>query len=215
MAREPLKVLVVDDHRLVREGLVSLLRLNPEIEVVGEASGGDEAVAKARSLKPEVVLMDISMPGMNGITATRLIKKDLPETKVIMLTMLDQEGYVYEAVKAGATGYLLKNTGMEELVKAIKEVHKGGATLHPEAQAQLLKEYVYLAQSNRETYGLSERELEILQLLGDGLSNKEISDRLFISIQTVKTHITHIFEKLGVKDRTEAVATALRRGLIS
>ncbi|WP_287155659.1 response regulator transcription factor [Candidatus Solincola tengchongensis] len=215
MAREPLKVLVVDDHRLVREGLVSLLRLNPEIEVVGEASGGDEAVAKARSLKPDVVLMDISMPGMNGITATRLIKKDLPETKVIMLTMLDQEGYVYEAVKAGATGYLLKNTGMEELVKAIKEVHKGGATLHPEAQAQLLKEYVYLAQSNRETYGLSERELEILQLLGDGLSNKEISDRLFISIQTVKTHITHIFEKLGVKDRTEAVATALRRGLIS
>jgi DNA-binding NarL/FixJ family response regulator len=172
-------------------------------------------VGKARSLKPDVVLMDISMPGMNGITATRLIKKDLPETKVIMLTMLDQEGYVYEAVKAGATGYLLKNTGLEELVKAIKEVHRGGATLHPEAQAQLLKEYVYLAQSNRETYGLSDRELEILQLVGDGLSNKEIADRLFISIQTVKTHITHIFEKLGVKDRTEAVATALRRGLIS
>ncbi len=215
MVRAPLKVLVVDDHRLVREGLISLLRLNPEIEVVGEASDGDEAVGKARSLKPDVVLMDISMPGMNGITATRLIKKDLPETKVIMLTMLDQEGYVYEAVKAGATGYLLKNTGLEELVKAIKEVHRGGATLHPEAQAQLLKEYVYLAQSNRDTYGLSERELEVLQLVGDGLSNKEIADRLFISIQTVKTHITHIFEKLGVKDRTEAVATALRRGLIS
>ncbi|MGQ9474947.1 MAG: response regulator [Actinomycetota bacterium] len=215
MLRQPVRVLVVDDHRLVREGLVSLLRLNPEIEVVGEASGGEEAVARARSLKPDVVLMDISMPGMNGITATRLIKKDLPESKVIMLTMLDQEGYVYEAVKAGATGYLLKNAGMDELVKAIKEVHKGGATLHPEAQAQLLKEYVYLAQSNRDTYGLSERELEILQLLGDGLSNKEIAEKLFISIQTVKTHITHIFEKLGVKDRTEAVATALRRGLIS
>ncbi|MDI6873852.1 response regulator [Candidatus Solincola sp.] len=215
MVRRTLKVLVVDDHRLVREGLISLLRLNPDINVVGEASGGDEAVAKARNLKPDVVLMDISMPGMNGITATRLIKKDLPETKVIMLTMLDQEGYVYEAVKAGATGYLLKNTGLEELVKAIKEVYKGGATLHPEAQAQLLKEYVYLAQSNRETYGLSDRELEILQLLGDGLSNKEIAEKLFISIQTVKTHITHIFEKLGVKDRTEAVATALRRGLIS
>lgn len=215
MVRQPLKVLVVDDHRLVREGLVSLLRLNPEIEVVGEASGGEEAVARARGLRPDVVLMDIGMPGMNGITATRLIKKDLPETKVIMLTMLDQEGYVYEAVKAGATGYLLKNTSLDELVKAIKEVYKGGATLHPEAQAQLLKEYVYLAQSNRDTYGLSERELEVLQLLGDGLSNKEIADKLFISIQTVKTHITHIFEKLGVKDRTEAVATALRRGLIS
>lgn len=215
MGSRVLKVMVVDDHRLVREGLVSLLRLNPEIEVVGEASGGEEAVSRARALKPDVVLMDISMPGMNGITATRLIKRELPETKVIMLTMLDQEGYVYEAVKAGATGYLLKNSGLEELVKAIKEVHKGGASLHPEAQAQLLKEYVYLAQSNRDTYGLSERELEILQLLGDGLSNKEISEKLFISIQTVKTHVTHIFEKLGVSDRTEAVATALRRGLIS
>jgi len=207
--------MVVDDHRLVREGLTSLLRITPEIEVVGEASNGDEAVAKARVLKPDVVLMDISMPGMNGITATKLIKKDLPETKVIMLTMLDQEGYVYEAVKAGATGYLLKNAGLEELVKAVKEVHKGGATLHPEAQAQLLKEYVYLVRSNRDTYGLSEREMEVLQLLADGLSNKEIGERLFISLQTVKTHITHIFEKLGVSDRTEAVAAALRRGLVT
>ncbi|MBC7247502.1 MAG: response regulator transcription factor [Actinobacteria bacterium] len=215
MGTRVLRVMVVDDHRLVREGLIGLLRLNPEIEVVGEAANGDEAVARAKALKPDVVLMDISMPGMNGITATRLIKKALPDTKVIMLTMLDQEGYVYESVKAGATGYLLKNAGLEELVKAVKEVHRGGATLHPDAQAQLLKEYLYLARSNRETYGLSEREMEILQLLADGLSNKEIADRLFISIQTVKTHITHIFEKLGVSDRTEAVAAALRRGLVT
>jgi DNA-binding NarL/FixJ family response regulator len=213
--KRPARILVVDDHRLVREGLVSLLRTHPEIEVVGEASGGDEAVAKAKSLRPDVVLMDISMPGMNGITATRLIKKDAPEVKVIMLTMLDQEGYVYEAVKAGATGYLLKNAGLEELVSSIKEVNKGGATLYPEAQAQLLKEYVSLARRNRDTYGLSDRELEVLQLLADGLSNKEIAARLYISVQTVKTHITHIFEKLGVRDRTEAVAAALRRGLVT
>jgi two-component system NarL family response regulator len=210
-----IRVMAVDDHRLVREGLTSLLRIHPEIEVVGEASDGDEAVSKARTLEPDVILMDISMPGMNGITATKIIKKEMPRTKVIMLTMLDQEGYVYEAVKAGATGYLLKNTGLDDLVKAIKEVLKGGATLHPDAQAQLLKEYVFMARQNRDTFGLSERELEVLQLLADGMSNKEIASKLFISTQTVKTHIAHIFDKLGVSDRTEAVAAALRRGLVT
>ncbi len=210
-----IRVLLVDDHRLVREGLTNLLRIHPDIEVVGDASNGDEGVAKARSLDPDVILMDISMPGMNGITATKLIKKEMPRIKIIMLTMLDQEGYVYEAVKAGATGYLLKNTGLEELVKAIKEVLKGGATLHPEAQAQLLKEYVFMARKNQDTYGLSDREIEVLQLLADGMSNKEIAGNLFISTQTVKTHIAHIFDKLGVSDRTEAVAAALRRGLVT
>lgn len=210
-----IKVLAVDDHRLVREGLTNLLRIHPEIEVVGEAADGDEAVAKTRTLEPDVILMDISMPGMNGITATKLIKKELPEAKIIMLTMLDQEGYVYEAVKAGATGYLLKNTGLEDLVKAIKEVLKGGATLHPDAQAQLLKEYVFMARKNQDSYGLSDREIEVLQLLADGMSNKEIAGSLFISTQTVKTHIAHIFDKLGVSDRTEAVAAALRRGLVT
>lgn len=214
MARK-IRVMVVDDHRLVREGLTSLLRIHPEIEVVGEASDGDEGVAKARTLEPDVILMDISMPGMNGITATKIIKKDVPKSKVIMLTMLDQEGYVYEAVKAGATGYLLKNTGLEDIVKAIKEVLKGGATLHPDAQAQLLKEYVFLARHNQDTYGLSDREIEVLQLLADGMSNKEIAGKLYISTQTVKTHIAHIFEKLGVSDRTEAVAAALRRGMVT
>jgi DNA-binding NarL/FixJ family response regulator len=210
-----IRVLTVDDHRLVREGLTNLLRIHPDIDVVGEASDGDEAVAKARTLDPDVILMDISMPGMNGITATKLIKKEMPRIKIIMLTMLDQEGYVYEAVKSGATGYLLKNTGLEELVKAIKEVLKGGATLHAEAQAQLLKEYVFMARKNQDTYGLSDREIEVLQLLADGMSNKEIAGRLFISTQTVKTHIAHIFDKLGVSDRTEAVAAALRRGLVT
>lgn len=215
MEGKTIRVLIVDDHRLVREGLANLLRVNPGIEVVGEADDGDGAVAKARALRPDVVLMDIGMPGMNGITATRLVKRECPETAVIMLTMLDQDAYIYEAVKAGATGYLLKNASLEELVAAIREVHRGGATLHPSAQAKLLKEYVALARRDRETYGLSKREFEILQLLADGMSNREIASELSISAQTVKTHVAHIFEKLGVGDRTEAVAAALRRGLVT
>jgi DNA-binding NarL/FixJ family response regulator len=212
MAR--IKVMVVDDHKMVREGIISVLSLHSDIEVVGEASDGDEALAKISTFTPDVVLMDISMPRTNGIIATRMIKERYPEVKVIMLTMLDQEGYVYEAIKAGATGYILKNTSIEELTKAIRGVHKGEATLHPKAQAYLVKEYSAMVKKDRESYGLSDREMEILQLLADGFTNKEIAGQLYISTQTVKTHIAHIFEKLGVKDRTEAVAAALRRGLV-
>lgn len=212
---EPIKVLIVDDHRLVREGLAAMLSLQKDLQVVGQAANGDEALSRCRSLQPDVVLMDISMPGMNGIVATRLIRQKYLNTKVIMLTMLDQEAYVYEAVKAGATGYLLKNVGMEELARAIRDVHRGDASLHAKAQAQLIKEYAALAKQSRETYGLSERELEVLQLLADGHTNREIAEKLYISAQTVKTHIAHIFEKLGVRDRAEAVASALRRGLVT
>jgi DNA-binding NarL/FixJ family response regulator len=212
---KPIRVLVVDDHRLVREGLASMLSLQKDMEVVGQASNGDEALSRCRSLQPDVVLMDISMPGMNGIVAARTIREKFPETKVIMLTMLDQEAYVHEAIKAGATGYLLKNTGLDELTRAIREVHRGEASLHAKAQAQLIKEYAALARQSRDTYGLSERELEVLQLLADGNTNREIAEKLFISAQTVKTHIAHIFEKLGVRDRAEAVASALRRGLVT
>ncbi len=212
---EPIKVLIADDHRLVREGLAAMLSLQRDIQVVGQAADGDEALSKCRSLDPDVVLMDISMPGMNGIVATRLIRERFPEVKVIMLTMLDQEAYVHEAVKAGATGYLLKNIGLEDLARAIRDVHRGGASLHAKAQAQLIKEYAALARQSRETYGLSDRELEVLQLLADGHTNREIAEKLFISAQTVKTHIAHIFEKLGVRDRAEAVASALRRGLVT
>ncbi len=206
---------MVDDHKLVREGLVSMLSLQRDIEVVGQASNGEEAVAGSKSLEPDVILMDVSMPGMNGIVATRMIKDHHPEAKVIMLTMMDQETYVYEAIKAGATGYLLKNTDLEELTRAIRTVNKGEASLHSQAQAQLIKEYALMARQNRDTFGLSDRELEVLQLLADGNTNKDIAGKLFISTQTVKTHIAHIFEKLGVKDRTKAVASALRSGLVT
>ncbi len=212
---KPVNVMVVDDHKLVREGLANMLSLQRDIEVVGQASSGEEAVSRSKALKPDLILMDISMPGMNGIVATRMIKERDPHVKVVMLTMMDQETYVYEAIKAGATGYLLKNVGLNELTRAIRAVVKGEASLHPQAQAHLIKEYALMARKNRETFGLSDRELEVLQLLADGNTNKDIAERLFISTQTVKTHIAHIFEKLGVKDRTEAVASALRSGLVT
>ena len=209
---KPIRILVVDDHKLVREGLVSMLSLHRDIEVVGQASNGDEAVSRSKTLEPDVILMDISMPGMNGIVATRVIKERDPGIKVIMLTMMDQEAYVYEAIKAGATGYLLKNIGSEEIARSIRVVHKGEASLHAQAQAHLIKEYAAMAKKNRDTFGLSDREMEVLQLLANGNTNKDVAEKLFISTQTVKTHIAHIFEKLGVRDRTEAVAAALRRG---
>jgi two-component system response regulator DegU len=165
--------------------------------------------------KPDVVLMDISMPGMNGIQATKLIREKYPDAKVVMLTMLDQEGYVYEAVKAGATGYMLKNTSSDDLVHAIHTVFEGKALLHPDATAQLLKEFVSLADNKAKDYGLSGREMEVLQLLSQGNTNKEIAKALWISEQTVKTHVAHIFDKLGTSDRTETVATALRNGLVA
>jgi DNA-binding NarL/FixJ family response regulator len=166
-------------------------------------------------VKPDVILMDISMPGMNGIQATKAIRDKHPDAKIVILTMLDQEGYVYEAIKAGATGYMLKSTSSDELVNAIQTVNEGKALLHPDATAQLLKEFVSLAQNKAKDYGLSNREMEVLQLLSEGKTNKEVAKALWISEQTVKTHVAHIFDKLGTSDRTETVAQALRTGLVT
>jgi two-component system, NarL family, response regulator DegU len=210
-----IKVLIVDDHNLVREGLKAVFDQGDEVLVVGEAGSGDEALELVDKLKPDVVLMDISMPGMNGIQATKLIREKNPDAKIVMLTMLDQEGYVYEAVKAGATGYMLKNTSSDDLVHAIQTVYEGKALLHPDATAQLLKEFVSLADNKAKDYGLSSREMEVLGLLSQGNTNKEIAKALWISEQTVKTHVAHIFDKLGTSDRTETVATALRNGLVT
>jgi DNA-binding NarL/FixJ family response regulator len=210
-----IKVLIVDDHNLVREGLKAVFDQGSEVDVVGEAGSGEEALEMVEKAKPDVVLMDISMPGMNGIQATKLIRERYPDAKVVMLTMLDQEGYVYEAVKAGATGYMLKNTSSDDLVNAIQTVFEGKALLHPDATAQLLKEFVTLADNKAKDYGLSAREMEVLQLLSEGNTNKEIAKALWISEQTVKTHVAHIFDKLGTSDRTETVATALRSGLVA
>lgn len=210
-----IKVLIVDDHNLVREGLKAVFDQGDEVDIVGEAGSGEEALEMVDKVKPDVILMDISMPGMNGIQATKLIREKHPEARIVMLTMLDQEGYVYEAVKAGATGYMLKNTSSDDLVHAIQTVYEGKALLHPDATAQLLKEFVSLADNKAKDYGLSSREMEVLQLLSEGNTNKEIAKALWISEQTVKTHVAHIFDKLGTSDRTETVATALRNGLVT
>ena len=210
-----IKVMIVDDHNLVREGLKAVFDQGDEIDVVGEAGSGEEAIEMVNKVKPDVILMDISMPGMNGIQATKLIRDAHPDAKIVILTMLDQEGYVYEAIKAGATGYMLKSTSSDELVNAIQTVNEGKALLHPDATAQLLKEFVTLAQNKAKDYGLSNREMEVLQLLSEGNTNKEIAKALWISEQTVKTHVAHIFDKLGTSDRTETVAQALRSGLVT
>ncbi len=210
-----IKVMIVDDHKLVREGLKAVFDQGGEIEVVGEADSGEEALDMVLDIEPDVVLMDISMPGMNGIQCTRLLREKAPDAKVVILTMLDQEGYVYEAVKAGATGYMLKSTTSDDLMAAIKTVYEGNALLHPEATAQLLKEFVTLAENRSKDYGLSNREMEVLQLLSEGQTNKEIAKALWISEQTVNTHVAHIFDKLGTSDRTETVARALRNGLVT
>ncbi len=211
----PVKVMIVDDHNLVREGLKAVFAQGDEIDVVGEAGSGEEAIEMVEKVKPDVILMDISMPGMNGIQATKQIRDKHPDAKIVILTMLDQEGYVYEAIKAGATGYMLKSTSSDELVNAIQTVNDGKALLHPDATAQLLKEFVTLAQNKAKDYGLSNREMEVLQLLSEGKTNKEIAKALWISEQTVKTHVAHIFDKLGTSDRTETVARALRSGLVT
>ena len=211
----PIKVMIVDDHNLVREGLKAVFSQGDEIEAIGEAGSGEEAIEMVDKVKPDVILMDISMPGINGIQATKLIRDKNPDAKIVILTMLDQEGYVYEAIKAGATGYMLKSTSSDELVKAIQTVNEGKALLHPDATAQLLKEFVTLAENKAKDYGLSNREMEVLQLLSEGKTNKEVAKALWISEQTVKTHVAHIFDKLGTSDRTETVARALRSGLVT
>jgi two-component system response regulator DegU len=214
MKMSEIKVMIVDDHHLVREGLKAVLDNGNDISVVGEAGNAEEALKMVEKFVPDVVLMDISMPGMGGIKATRSIRDRYPEVKVVILTMLDQEGYVYEAVKAGATGYMLKSTSSDELVRAIKTVYDGKALLHPDATAQLLKEFANLAENRGQDYGISNREMEVLQLLSEGKTNKEIAKSLYISEQTVKTHLAHIFDKLGTSDRTETVAKCLRNGLV-
>lgn len=210
-----IKVMIVDDHNLVREGLKAVFEQGDGIEVIAEAGSGEDALKMLEKVKPDVVLMDVSMPGMNGIQTTKLVREKYPDIKVVILTMLDQEGYVYEAVKAGATGYMLKSTSTDDLVQAIHTVYDGQALLHPEATAQLLKEFAALAGNKSKEYGLSNREMEVLQLLSQGMTNKEIAKDLWISEQTVKTHLAHIFDKLGTSDRTETVARALRNGLVT
>lgn len=207
-------VLLADDHTMFRQGLRQLLELEPDIQVVGEASTGTEAVAAALRLKPDVVIMDVHMPGMNGVEAARQIMSGSSRTRVIMLSMYHQEETVFEAIKAGATGYLLKDADAEELVRAIRSASKGEAIVEPAVAAKVLNEFARLASqvSPAQRLGLTEREGQILALVARGDSNKRIAAQLGLSEKTVKNYLTIIFQKLHVGSRTEAAILALREG---
>jgi two-component system, NarL family, response regulator NreC len=211
---DPVRVLVVDDHAVVRSGLRSLFDADPGLEVVGEAGNGQEAVFQNRTLKPDVVVMDVVMPGENGIEATRRVLHERPEAKVLVLSMEDDPSYVREAFDAGASGYVLKEAADAEVVQAVREVAAGGRYVHPALGARLIEAEV---QERRrvETDPLSEREREVLRLLALGHTNQEIAASLFISVRTAETHRAHIMQKLHLRTRAELVRYALEHGVLA
>ncbi len=206
------KVLIVDDHQVVREGLRRILELDRGIEVVGEARSGEEAIAKAGSIAPDVVIMDLKMPGIDGIKATEEIKKRLPETNVLILTLY-AEDFVRQAVEAGASGYLLKDSDTDQIMRAVHQVNDGLCPIAPSLTRDLVTKFARLSREERSSM-LSARQTEILKLISDGMSGKDIGDSLFISTSTVKREIRNIFDRLGVNDRAQAVSEAMKRRLI-
>jgi len=206
----PIRLLIADDHSIVRQGLSMFLGVDPEIEIIAEARDGAEAYNLALQLRPDVVLMDLLMPVMDGISATAAIRRELPETEVLALTSVLEDGSVIEAVRAGAIGYLLKDTEANELRQAIKSAAAGQVQLSPQVAARLLQE---VRTPDQDHPKFTERELDVLRLLAEGKSNKEIAQSLNIGEQTVKTHVSHILDKLGVPSRTLAALYAIRIGL--
>jgi DNA-binding NarL/FixJ family response regulator len=215
-----IRVLLVDDQALFREGLETLLSVHKDIQVVGQASNGREAVEVAAKVQPHVVLMDVRMPVLDGVRATRLLKQSLPKCRVIVLTTFDDDEYVFDALHAGAVGYLLKDVASARLVEAIRATARGESILEPSVAAKVIAEFARVsrmvppAQMEQLIEPLSERELEILALIARGHSNKEIASQLFIAEGTVKNHVTHILGKLGVRDRTQAALKARELGLL-
>jgi two-component system, NarL family, response regulator LiaR len=212
---EPIAVLIVDDHAVVRRGIRALLEAEGDFQVVGEAGSGGEAVLLAADLAPDVVLMDLVMPEMDGVTATRLVKEQSPRSQVIVLTSYHEDEHIYPAIRAGALSYLLKSVGLEELTAAVRKAARGEAVLHPHVAARLVQELHGASQETRLLYAtLSEREREVLRLIADGLSNAAIAERLVISERTVKSHVNNILSKLHVADRTQAAIYAWREGIV-
>ena len=206
-----IRVLIVDDHSVVRQGLQMFLAYDPDVELVGEAGNGEEALHRARELQPDVILMDLLKPKMDGITAITAIRRELPDIEIIALTSVLEDASVVGAIKAGAIGYLLKDTQADELCRAIKAAAAGQVQLAPQAAARLMRE-VQLPESP-ET--LTERETEVLRFIGKGLSNKEIASALNIGEKTVKTHVSSVLSKLGVSSRTQAALYAVKIGVVS
>lgn len=215
-----IRVLLVDDQRLMRDGMKTLLSLEPDLQVVGEAGNGAEGVQQAQALRPDVVLMDIRMPGMNGVEATREIRRALPGTRVLVLTTFDDDDLIMEALLEGAAGYLTKDLPAEEIAEAVRKVQTGGVVMPPAIAAKVVAELgrrtaapAPSADDTRVLRELTERELEVLRLLGQGFSNKEIGEALFITEGTSKNHVSSVIEKLGLRDRTQAALWAVRHGL--
>ncbi|MEP7032834.1 MAG: response regulator transcription factor [Actinomycetota bacterium] len=216
---ERLRVLVCDDHALFRRGLQMVLEQEPDLELVGEASDGVEAVEKAQELMPDVVLMDVRMPRRSGIEAAGDIKDMLPHVKILMLTISDEEADLYEAIKAGASGYLLKEIPIDEVAEAIRSVWAGQSRISPSMASKLLTEFAAMSKASSEkpqvpAPRLTDREMEVLKLVAQGLNNRDIAKRLFISENTVKNHIRNILEKLHLHSRMEAVVYAVREKLL-
>lgn len=216
---DPIRVLLVDDQRLMREGLRILLELESNLEIVGEAEEGQGALAAYAALQPQVVLMDVRMPGMDGVEATRRLRGRWPEARVLILTTFDDDEYVFEGLRAGACGYLLKDVSGHDLAEAIRTVAAGGVLIEPSVARKVVAEFARLAPTHRPAgeglpEPLSEREQEILALLAQGLSNREIAERLVLAPGTVKNYVTTILQKLGARDRTRAALRAHELGLL-
>lgn len=205
-----IRIMLVDDHAVVRSGLGAFLSVNPDLKLVGEAENGEQAVARANILKPDVILMDLMMPVMDGVTAITLIKKQNPTIQIIALTSFQEDELVQNALKGGAIGYLMKNVSARELAAAIRAARAGKMTLSPEA-AQAL---VHASQQAQETEALTERERDVLKLMVEGLNNAEIAERLVVSLSTVKYHISNILMKFGVDNRVAAVSMAIQKRLV-
>lgn len=213
-----IKLCIVDDHAVVRSGLKMLLNEKDDMDVIGEASEGDEAIKIARELQPDVILMDLSMPhGKDGLTATKELKELFPDMVVLFLTMHDDDEYLFRAIHAGASGYILKSAPHEELVTAIRTVAEGNAYLYPTATKRLMSEYLDRAHSGgsgRSMETLSDREKEIVSLVAKGYSNKEVAEQLVISIKTVESHKANVMDKLGLRTRPDLVKYAMKKGLL-
>lgn len=210
-----IRILLVEDHVIVRQGTRQLLENEPDMEVVGEAGDGEQAVKLASELHPDMVIMDVAMPKLNGIEATRQIKQILPSTVVLVLTGYDDDEYIFSLLEIGAAGYLLKDVSGDELIDAVRSVYAGGPVLHPVVVHKLMTHFKRRTTEPIESHPqsfLSEREMEVLKLTAKGISNREIAEALFISVRTVQAHLRSIFNKLGVGSRSEALVYGLKRG---
>lgn len=220
-----IRIVIIDDHQLFREGVKRILDFETDLQVVAEGDDGTQAVSLVKDHQPDVVIMDINMPTLNGVEATAQLIAEYPDTKVIILSIHDDENYVTHALKTGAQGYLLKEMDAEQLIEAVKVVAEGGSYLHPRVTHNLVKEYRRLASNHqkaekkemeirRPLHLLTRRECEVLQLLADGKSNRSVGEALFISEKTVKNHVSNILTKMNVNDRTQAVVVAIKNGWV-